>query len=811
MVSLLVGIGLGIGIGGEVDSDRDGISDFHELHKHFTDPKLADSDGDGVADGDWEERREYAYTVRTIVHVLEPVTRDVLCDDYQDARLLEEHPDFVELEVVHYPLNTVASAIVADPDWRRHVAGRADLQPYLAPGTTSNWDATMRDELIAALAADGIDVAKLDDRTLVERASKWLLDSTQFQDGFTTYCATFEDGRARVLPGLEGAVERNKNEKGLTVEAQWDRELFAAGMWKHRMHGSCTSSAIFLTGCLRALGVPTRIVLAMPLVDGSDDREVAWLATRLTHHRVRKLVRDAIEPLGDTWANHTFNEVFVGGRWRRLNYSKLGQDILDPNCFGMMTHVATFADWSDGEMAKTWGSRQNRPGREKDVFGGSNPYSCISLSDRIGAHAKVDNPAPPEHRTLTISRLYWLQSPECRVEVSLRGRDPATLFFAHVDECFRGEGLGQYRDFDDGVDRQFVLEAEGVPDLRVEAASGYWLDEDAGIHEFLLQLAPDQLALMEKDVPYRLEPRNRRDPYRWAVAPGVALVRSGPSPSKDTSPKKTEPKTEPSTGLAFALDTLAWSDDPDLPTFVREHLVDEPRILARVDEWKEWSAIKELTVHGDTRFFLEADARPTLEIDLRTGGYTWREETGIVAWVALELDAGDWRDLARNVDYKLRPRNSTPGFQWIVADGITIARSPEAEPGDVVLTIDSTLWSDSAESPDWIREELVDQPVLLGHVANWDGDFEAIRSFTENCDRRFLLEAEGRPTLTVVAGTGGASERNDKQVTAWVCLHLDSAEWSALDHEASYTLRPQNDAEGWRWIVKDSAKTPPRR
>ena len=41
------------------DTDRDGLTDFAEVHKHFTDPKKADSDGDGIPDGDWDERREF--------------------------------------------------------------------------------------------------------------------------------------------------------------------------------------------------------------------------------------------------------------------------------------------------------------------------------------------------------------------------------------------------------------------------------------------------------------------------------------------------------------------------------------------------------------------------------------------------------------------------------------------------------------------------------------------------------------------------------------------------------------------------------
>src|SRR5688572_25309927 len=117
------------------DTDSDGLPDFQEKHKYFTNPALADSDGDGVADGDWNERREFAYTLRTVVHVLAPVTPEALNDDYQDARILDDTGRSIELEVVHYPLNTVAQAIVPDPDWRQTVKPMVE---WTRPGLTAN-------------------------------------------------------------------------------------------------------------------------------------------------------------------------------------------------------------------------------------------------------------------------------------------------------------------------------------------------------------------------------------------------------------------------------------------------------------------------------------------------------------------------------------------------------------------------------------------------------------------------------------------------------------------------------------------------
>ncbi len=656
------------------DSDRDGLSDFQELHKYFTDPKKADSDGDGIQDGDWDERREHAYTVRSILQVMPPITRDVLCDDYQDARILEERPDYVELEVVHYPLNTVADAIVADPDWRRHVAARADLKPFLAPGITANWNPKMRDELVAALKADGIDAAKLDDRSLVEQASKWLFDHTRFADGFTTYCSTFEGGRgvergkARVLPGLEAAAERGKNASGLTIEEQWERELFAAGMWEHRIHGSCTSSAIFVDGCLRALGIPTRIVLCMPLVDGSDEREVGWLKTKLTHHAVARTVRRGIEPLGQSWANHTFNEVFVGGRWRRLNYSKLGQNVLDAGFFGLMTHLATFSDWSDGEMAKTWGLRQNSEGKERDVFGGSNPYSCVALSDRFGAHAQVDNPAPPEHHVLTITRLQWWSSPQRTVEMRLDDPESAGHLVAHVAEVFPDEGREQYADFYADVAKEFVLRADGHDDVPVHATRGYWVKPPDDLHDFYLRIEPRDVARVQIGVAYQLVALGSSDaPRRFAVADTVTITRDA-----ESTPFAVAAAASQGPERVLTIDSVQWSDDAAAPDWIREHLADPPRLLGHVASWNDFAEIKELTTKGDTRFFLESAGHPTLKIGVGPGGYSQGEGANRSAWVVIELDPGDWHDFVPGTSYTLRAQNSKSGWRWIVADGVKV-------------------------------------------------------------------------------------------------------------------------------------------
>jgi len=528
MTPTLLALALAAALAAQSDSDRDrdGLSDFHEVHKYSTDPAQADSDGDGTPDGDWAERREFTYTVRSIVHVLPPVTPDVTCDDYQDARILEATGDYVELEVIHYPLNTVAEAIEADPQWRSQVKR---MKEYLAPGPTANWDAEMRRDLVAALEKDGIDVEELDDKALVEEASRWLLRHAAYVDGFSTFCSWFPDrdgehfGEAAVYPGMEEAAESGKAEKGLTLDEQWQRELFAKGMFENGVRGSCTSSAIYMNGCLRALGVPTRIVLCIPLVDASDEREIAFLRERLTHHEVRRTVVRAIQP-GTGWTSHTFNEVFVGGRWRRLNYDRLGQNILDERYLGLMTHVATFADWADGVMPRTWGLRQAGLRAGLDVFGGSNPYSTITLSDLFGEHCTIENPAPEgELFEMAIDSLTWSDDGSVPESIRESFEGPPALL-GHVVEW---QGFEALKRFTEDADARFYLEADGHPTLGIGVNTGGITSTDGELRWVVLPLGGADWRDFVPGVEYTLRARNAKEGYRWVVAPGLVVRRVG--------------------------------------------------------------------------------------------------------------------------------------------------------------------------------------------------------------------------------------------------------------------------------------------
>jgi hypothetical protein len=511
----------------DADTDGDGLPDFQEVHKYNTDPAKKDTSGGGGSDGDWQQRREHAYSVCAVIRVMPPYNLRALNDDYQDVRVLKETKDYAELEVVLYPLNTNAGAVEPSRAWKKAGAG---LQEYLAPGPTTNWDAAMRKALLAELAGKGIDPDKLTDKEVVEQVSRWLFERANSQNMFCTHYIHFPSGGPAVYPGLEQAFERGRGNRDWTVRQQFEHELLGKEMLQNRTHGSCTSAAVYQATALRALGIPTRIILAIPVVDPSDPEQVALVPKNLTHHQVRHAATLGLLPAADSYTSHTFLEVYVGRRWRRLNYGKLGQNILDPTYLGLMVHVHTFNDLSEANLAPTWGARFAL-GKRDGEFRHRNPYRTLALSDHFGAHAKVENPPAKEHTQITITRAYWADSPEAPEEMRQSAarhgaQDGAVRLFIHGDEWWDDAGdYLQYKVFMQKADKDFVFRAKGQPDVRGRLTMSFFTQASAGKRELEVAIPREEYARMAKDVPYTLHPVNSVPGYRWKVKEGVTLAR----------------------------------------------------------------------------------------------------------------------------------------------------------------------------------------------------------------------------------------------------------------------------------------------
>src|SRR5262249_13529291 len=145
---------------------------------------------------------------------------------------------------------------------------------YLAPGLSTNWDAGMRDALLRELAAAGIEHDKLTDKEVVEKVSRWLLKSSKHRPMFGSHFVHFPKGGPAIYPGLDDAFHREKGDAKWSAEEQFAHEVLGKEMFACKTYGTCTSYAVYQTTVLRALGIPTRMITAIPIVDASDDAQL---------------------------------------------------------------------------------------------------------------------------------------------------------------------------------------------------------------------------------------------------------------------------------------------------------------------------------------------------------------------------------------------------------------------------------------------------------------------------------------------------------------------------------------------------------
>jgi len=280
------------------------------------------------------------------------------------------------------------------------------------------------------------------DKEVAEKVSRWLDSRSQHRNMFCTHFLHFPNGKPAIFPGLEKAFDKEKGDLSWSAEEQIRHEALGKEMFQRRVYGTCTSAAVAQATVPRALGLPTRFIVTMPLVDASDPQQLKIAEKGLTHHEVKSTVMRGVSASGKSYANHTYLEVFVGNRWRRLNYSTLGQNTLDANYFGLMVHIHTFNDLSEANLAPTWGVRYAL-GKRDEVFPHSNPYRTIAVEDHFGKYGDLPNPPAKEHKCLTLTKVYWpdaKDSPEA-VRNFRSGSPPESgRLFVHVEEWLDNAG-----------------------------------------------------------------------------------------------------------------------------------------------------------------------------------------------------------------------------------------------------------------------------------------------------------------------------------------------------------------------------------
>lgn len=384
------------------DSDGDGLSDIEERNKYFTDPNNPDTDGDGIPDGNWAERREYAYTVEERLTISKPYDIKAMNDYYQDVRIVKDNGGSLTIDAVFYIKTTFSGEkdYIENPKWKNQYTSDPKLKEYLRSGLTVNYDAEMQRDLLKELANSGIYPDKLTDRQLVMEVMKWYQKSgfkelpytgnsgtsinhiVSFDKGGRPY---FEDRFKRLLNSdLQYINAHNKadriGKRPWTAADVLSNEFYGKQMYYNRTVGDCTSQPTLDCTIFRALGIPARIVSVVePLNYCENDIKDTDLKKRFLKSRDN-----------GAWEHH-YCEVLIGNRWVRFdNMCLLDQKEEIEKFFETPAlHYNTTSDfacynWPDNYVAKYYDEKEKSIKYTKDNF----LIGLEKISDNYGIHMK---------------------------------------------------------------------------------------------------------------------------------------------------------------------------------------------------------------------------------------------------------------------------------------------------------------------------------------------------------------------------------------------------------------------------------------
>ena len=353
------------------DTDADGLTDYEEYCKYKTDPTLADSDGDGTPDAEWNERREYTYSIRAVLELKSPWNLEAMNDLFQDARLVEKavgNSAYDKVEVILYPY---ASPILLPTPYPYQLTSEA-FRKYIQPTTDLNYSTEMQIEIqrILSGATHALDVLA----RLQHEISQMKLTTPLYAPFVYTYKQQGELVTDRTFfQSIDQEVTESEIDEALAVN------YFGDSMFKRKQYGACISRARLFASMLRAVGIPARVTMGVPMI-------YYYKGTGEWKRLMKNLNNEAVTgsfayekpsaPNEVAIVGHSQVEVYLNNHWIRLGY-QINEGPLFAGTDKVFIKIIDAADFTEVDFTKTWSPIQWVKER---------PYKTIELSDQAAKY-----------------------------------------------------------------------------------------------------------------------------------------------------------------------------------------------------------------------------------------------------------------------------------------------------------------------------------------------------------------------------------------------------------------------------------------
>ena len=351
------------------DTDADGLKDYEEYCKYRTDPTSADSDGDGISDADWNERREYTYSVRAVLDIKPPWNLESMNDLFQDARLMKgEASNYQKIEVILYPY---ASPVLLPNSYPHQLIPEA-FKKYVEPSYDLNYSTEMQMAIKAILSEETHTLGVI--ARLQHEIGQMKLTVPLYEPLIYTY---MNHGELVVdhefFDTMDIKMTKTEIEEALAVN------YFGDSMFKRKRHGTCVARARIFATMLRAAGIPARVSISIPMLyyyKGTGERK------RLTKNLDKEVAAGSHAfdkpsvPTEVSIVGHSQVEVYLNNHWIRLGY-QLNEGPLFAGTDKAFIKIVDAADFSEVDFTKTWTHGQWVKER---------PYRTVELSDQAAKY-----------------------------------------------------------------------------------------------------------------------------------------------------------------------------------------------------------------------------------------------------------------------------------------------------------------------------------------------------------------------------------------------------------------------------------------
>lgn len=350
------------------DSDADGLTDYEEYCKYRTDPTLVDSDGDGKPDTDWDERREYAYSIRAVLELKLPWDIGAMNDLFQDARLMESAEDraYSKVEIVVYPYATPVLLPARYP----YQLPSEIVRKYIVPAYDLNYSTEMQIEVKKLLsgATHTLDAIA----QLHHEIGQMELTTPLYAPFIYTYK---HQGKLLIDWSFFKSMDIDRDITEAEVQEALDVNYFGDSMFKRKQYGACISRSRLFASMLRSAGIPARVSMSVPMLyyyKGGNE----W------KHLIKNLNNEAVAgsyaydkpsaPAEVTIVGHSQVEVYLNNHWIRLGY-QLNEGPIFAGTDLVFIKIIDAADFTEIDFTKTWAPAQWVKER---------PYRTVELSDQ---------------------------------------------------------------------------------------------------------------------------------------------------------------------------------------------------------------------------------------------------------------------------------------------------------------------------------------------------------------------------------------------------------------------------------------------